>query len=228
MSVIVLIVPSEPKFQFFTRVNPVPNVVDVGPGPTAGLDRLPPPTVSACCCGGWEVDRDDADAGGAAGPVLAGGATDADDDADPDADADADEPGADGPLGVALGVAPGVALPIRRHRWLVPPWQRHSWTFEPAAVAAALTSRQRCDWTPRMVPSAWTVHRWLSRPWQGYVITMVPLVVAPPLASRHDSPTLIWPPPVMVHCCPAQSWMVALVALSGGAVRQRPEPTPRM
>jgi hypothetical protein len=45
MSAMVRIVPPAPKSQFFTSVKPFPKALDVGPGPMAGLDRLPPPTV---------------------------------------------------------------------------------------------------------------------------------------------------------------------------------------
>src|SRR5215831_853140 len=47
MSAMFRIVPSEPKSQFFSIVKPVPNTEEVGPGPMAGLAKVPPPTVWA-------------------------------------------------------------------------------------------------------------------------------------------------------------------------------------
>src|SRR5689334_16582441 len=47
------------------------------------------------------------------------------------------------------------------HCWLPPPVQVQSWTLVPLAVPAPETSRHSPDWTPVMVPLAFTVHCWL-------------------------------------------------------------------
>src|SRR6185369_12201098 len=55
---------------------------------------------------------------------------------------------------------------------------------------------------------------------------MVALPVCSPVASRHLPLMVISWALVVDHSWLAQFWMVALVVLLGGGVRQRPEPTP--
>src|SRR4029078_3597097 len=75
------------------------------------------------------------------------------------------------------------------HCWLPPPVQAHSWILVPLAVPAPLASRHSPDWTPVMVPLAFTFHCWLVPPWQSQMIAAVPLLVPAPKASRHLLPS---------------------------------------
>src|SRR5215831_10646305 len=143
MSAIERIVPSEPKSQFLSRVKPVPKTPEVGPGPTAGLDSDPPPTV---CAGGGVV------------VVVVGTGTGT---------------GRVVVVLVAVAVGPDVGdcpLTVRVHFWLEPPLQSHSCTLVPLAVSMALTSRQRLDCTPVMVPSVLRFHCWLVPPLQVHTV----------------------------------------------------------
>src|SRR5690349_6569963 len=124
MSAMPRMVPLAPKSQFLISVKPVPKAAEVGPGPTAGLDRVPPPTVWAAVVWvpvgvGRGVGLADAGTVGGCvgGPVVA------------------DEP------------------PDRTHFWFDPPLQSHSCAFVPLAVSIAFTSRQRFDCIPVIVPS---------------------------------------------------------------------------
>src|SRR5438876_1027880 len=75
---------------------------------------------------------------------------------------------------------------------LLPPWQVHSSTWVPLAVAAPVTSRQSPDWTPVIVPSVLSCHCWFEPPLQSQITTFVPAVVPLLLASRHLPSTWSW------------------------------------
>src|SRR5689334_11881457 len=57
------------------------------------------------------------------------------------------------------------------HCWLPPPLQVQISTAVPLAVAAPVTSRQRPDSTPTIVPSAFHCHFWLAPPLQVQIWT---------------------------------------------------------
>jgi hypothetical protein len=71
---------------------------------------------------------------------------------------------------------------------LAPPLQVQILTVVPLAVAAPVTSRQRPDSTPTIVPSAFTVHLWLAPPLQSKMVTAEPGAVACAVTSRHFVP----------------------------------------
>src|SRR6185437_601363 len=92
----------------------------------------------------------------------------------------------------------------RVHCWLLPPLQDHSSTSAPLAVDAPVTSRQRPDWTPVMVPLALRFHCWLVWPLQDQMMALVPL----PLASRHMVVPLTVTESAPVEVC-VQVWFAA-------------------
>src|SRR3954468_12909328 len=128
-------------------------------------------------------------------------------------------------------VAGGARAQFRRpHCCLAPPLQDQMMIFVPFAVPAPFASRHNPDWTPVIVPSAFTFHCWLLWPLQSQMIAAVPLAVPFPDASRHLLPYTVscladvavhrWPEP------PAQSYSCAcvpLVVLAFGTSRQRPD-----
>jgi 4-amino-4-deoxy-L-arabinose transferase-like glycosyltransferase len=73
----------------------------------------------------------------------------------------------------------------RVHFWLPAPVQGQSWSVVPLAVAPLVTSMQRPEGTPWMLPSGLRVHCWFAAPVQVQRMTGVRAWVLPPLASRH-------------------------------------------
>src|SRR5690242_13589616 len=77
---------------------------------------------------------------------------------------------------------------VRLHCWLLWPLQVQRMIFVPLAVPAPFASRQSPDWTPVIVPPAFTLHCWLGCPLQSQMMTAVPGLVPCPEASRHLLP----------------------------------------
>src|SRR5689334_15138181 len=76
----------------------------------------------------------------------------------------------------------------RIHCWLEPPLQVHVSTLVPFAVAPLVTSRQRPDCTPVMVPLLLMFHCWFAAPVQSQICTAAPAEVDWFATSRHLLP----------------------------------------